>query len=180
VPGPSPLPADQQLLELPVWEADVERFAPLRARLAAEGIGFTTLAAEQRRCADWLERFRALDNATRGETGDPAVPRTLEQMRERLAEFQLVPEACFLAVHDGIWVGYTLLDPAFSDGVRLAQGWTGVLPAYRRRGIATVLKVMGVEYARSCGYRSIVTAPRRRNLPSMGMSAKVGFRDVPG
>ena len=71
---------------------------------------------------------------------------------------------------------YTLLDPRLSRGGRLEQGWTGVLPAYRRRGIATALKALGIGYARANGFRAIVTAPRRRNLPSLGMSTKAGFR----
>lgn len=171
-----PLPPDQVLLELDVRAADDASFAPVFLRLAREGIAFVTLAAAQGRWADWLERFTALDNATRSETGDPAIPRSVGAMRERLAGFELEPEACFVALDGDAWVGYTLLDPRLSRGGRLEQGWTGVLPAYRRRGIATALKALGIGYARANGFRAIVTAPRRRNLPSLGMSTKAGFR----
>lgn len=167
---------DQVLLELVVRDVDLDRFAPLLRRLEAEGLTFTTLAAAQERCPDWLERFTALDNATRRETGDPAVPRTPEVMQHRLASFELDPEACFLALDGEDWVGYTLLDPKLSREGRLEQGWTGVRAEYRRRGIATALKVLGIRYARARGYTVIVTAPRRHNTASFSMSTHVGFR----
>lgn len=168
-------PPDQIRLELIVRDVDTEQFAPLFHRLAAEGLTFTTLRQAQRSNPDWLERFTALDNATRNETGDPAVPRTPETMRDRLASFQLEPDACFLALHRDDWIGYTLLDPRLSEGGRLEQGWTGVRPEHRRRGIATALKVLGIEYARTQGYEVIVTAFRRLNMASLGLSTKVGF-----
>ncbi len=173
------LPPDQELLELAVGDVDLDRFAPHFRRLEVEGLTFTTLSAVQEQHPDWLERFTVLDNATRCETGDPAVPRTPEVMAHRLASFELDPEACFLAVDGGDWVGYTLLDPKLSNGARLEQGWTGVRTEYRRRGIATALKVLGIQYARSHGYKVIVTAPRRQNVPSLGMSTRVGFQPSP-
>lgn len=173
---------DQVVLELVVRDVDASHFAPLFQRLDAGGVTFTTLAAAQVRCADWLERFTELDNATRSETGDPAVPRSPEVMRHRLASFDLDPEACFLALHGERWIGYTLLDPKLSRDGRLEQGWTGVRHEYRQRGIGTALKLLGVEYARAHGYTAIVTAPRRQNVASFTMSTRLGFRpdDAPG
>ncbi|HEX8211419.1 MAG TPA: GNAT family N-acetyltransferase [Longimicrobium sp.] len=167
---------DQVVLELVVRDVDVNEFAPLFSRLHADGVTFTTLATAQARCADWLERFTELDNATRSETGDPAVPRTPEVMRHRLVSFELDPEACFLALDGERWIGYTLLDPKLSRDGRLEQGWTGVCKEHRQRGIGTALKLLGVEYARAHGYRAIVTAPRRQNVASFTMSTHLGFR----
>ena len=173
---------DQVVLELAVRDVDVDEFASLFQGLEADGVTFTTLAAAQARCVDWLERFTELDNETRSETGDPAVPRTPEVMRHRLASFELEPEACFLAVDGEHWVGYTLLDPKLSRDGRLEQGWTGVRQEYRRRGIGTALKLLGIEYARAHGYIELVTMPRRQNVASFTMSTRLGFRpdDAPG
>jgi RimJ/RimL family protein N-acetyltransferase len=170
------LPPDQVLLELAVGDTDLAQFEPLFTRLEAEGLTFITLARAQERYPDCLERFTALDNATRTETGDPAVPRSPKEMRIRLASFELDPAACFLALQAEEWVGYTLLDPRLSRGGRLEQGWTGVRAEHRRRGIATALKVLGIRYAFAHGFSTIVTAPRRRNLASFRMSTRVGFR----
>jgi GNAT superfamily N-acetyltransferase len=169
------LPPDQVLLELMVHDVDLDRFAGLFERLKAEGVTFTTLAVAQGRHPDWLERFTALDNATRSETGDPAIPRSPQEMQRRLASFELDPAACFLACAGDEWVGYTLLDPKLSRGRQLEQGWTGVRTEHRRRGIGTALKVLGIQYARAHGYSAIVTAPRRRNVASFGMSTHLGF-----
>jgi RimJ/RimL family protein N-acetyltransferase len=60
----------------------------------------------------------------------------------------------------------------------LRQSWTGVHPDFRRQGIGTALKMLGIRYAREKGYHSIITAPRNTNAASIGMSLKVGFHRV--
>ena len=167
--------ADQVRLELVVDDVDAARFAPLLCHLAADGVTFTTLLAAQTEHPDWLERFTSLDNATRSELGDPAVPRTPEAMQERMASLQLDPAACILALHGDQWIGYTLLAPKLSRDRRLQQSWTGVRTTYRRRGIATALKALGIEYARANGFVRIVTATRAQNTASIGLSSRVGF-----
>src|SRR5437660_9137321 len=82
-------------LRLCVHEADLGRFDPLLRRLVTAGIAFTTLAEEQRSQSDWLSGFCDLDNCTRND--DPEVPRTVEQMRDRLAWLEFTPESCILA-----------------------------------------------------------------------------------
>lgn len=168
------------MLELHVASADVERFGPLLERLQAAGITFTQLRELQHDDALWLERFTALDNETRSATGDPQVPRSVAAMRARLADLILDPDACFVARHGQHWVAYTVLDTAHSSADRLRQSWTGVLPAYRRRGIATALKVLTVQYARQHGYGTIATATRAGNIASQAMSRRIGFRAPAG
>lgn len=167
--------SDQVRLELVVDAVDAARFAPLLCHLAADGVTFTTLLAAQAEHPDWLERFTSLDNATRSEAGDPAVPRTTEAMQERMASLQLEPAACILALRGDHWIGYTLLAPKVSEDRRLQQSWTGVRANYRRRGIATALKVLGIEYARAHGFVRIVTATRAQNTASIALSTRVGF-----
>ncbi|MEJ7810710.1 MAG: GNAT family N-acetyltransferase [Gemmatimonadaceae bacterium] len=169
---------DQVPLELAVDDIDLDAHGPLIARLEREGVRFTTLAEEERTEPAWLERIADLDNATRA--GDPAVPRTPEEMRARLAALEVAPDATFIAVSGERYVGYTVLDPAGSEGRSLLQSWTGVHPAHRRRGIATALKVLGVRYARAHGYDRVITAPRATNVASLGMSTKLGFRRAVG
>jgi GNAT superfamily N-acetyltransferase len=96
-------------------------------------------------------------------------------MRDRLSELALEPDACFVAREDERWIGYTVLDTAHSSSVRLHQSWTGVLPAYRRRGIGTALKLLTVGYARQNGYTLITTALRTSNVASQVMNRRLGF-----
>ena len=101
-------------------------------------------------------------------------------MRSRLAQLALDPAACFVARDGARWIGYTVLDTAHSAAMRLRQGWTGVLPAYQKRGIGTALKVLGVRYARQNRYAFIDTALRTSNVASQALSRRVGFRPPAG
>jgi RimJ/RimL family protein N-acetyltransferase len=166
-------------LVLDVADADPDAFVPLFARLRARGVTFATLAEEREREPDWLALFCDLDNETR--RGDVGAPRTVEQMAERLAFLGAEPAALFVARSGSRYVGYTLLNPpvAGEDPHVLRQGWTGVRPEFRRQGIATALKALGIAYARAHGYASMVTEPRTTNAASIAMSTRVGFRPVP-
>src|SRR5207302_2030508 len=85
-------------------------------------------------------------------------------------------EAIFIAKHGPCYVGYSYLvrDPEQPD--RLHQSMTGIRPEWRRRGIATALKVRGATYARQKGYPMIVTRVSRTNTASLGLNARFGFR----
>jgi len=165
---------DALTLRLVVGEPNLDRFQPVIRRVSNLGVEFTTLAEEQQRPGDWLSRFCDLDNSTR--SGDPHVPRTVEQMRDRLTWLEFTPESCLLATLGDTYIGYTYLDPTHSSEGVLAQGWTGVRPEYRRQGIATALKVHGISLDRQLGYAEIVTTQRIGNLSSIAMNQKVGFR----
>ena len=162
-------------LTLVLSEVDTSAFEPQIRRAEARGITFVTLAEEQRRQPDWLARFCDLENETRKHID---APRSVEQMRERLAFLKVVPEALFLAKLDELYIGYTCLNVAESTLDCLIQGWTGVRPEHRRQGVGTVLKMIAAAYAKRQGYKKIVTAPRFTNTASVRMSLKVGFREL--
>jgi mycothiol synthase len=175
-----PLLPGQTRLELHVADVGLDAFASLFQRLTVAGITFTTLRERQTADPRWLEQFTFLDNQTRSTSGDPEVPRSVAAMTARLTDLALDPAACFVAREGERWIGYTVLDPAHSSATRLHQSWTGVLPAYRHRGIGTALKILGVGYARQNGYAFIVTAMRTSNVASQAMSRRVGFRPPAG
>jgi RimJ/RimL family protein N-acetyltransferase len=164
-------------LTLVLSEVDASAFEAQVREVAARGITFTTLAEEQRRQPDWLSRFCDLENETRKHID---APRSVEQMRERLAFLKVVPEALFLAKLGERYIGYTCLNVAESTQDCLIQGWTGVRPEHRRQGIATALKMIAAAYAKERGYEKIVTTPRFNNTASVRMSRKVGFRELAG
>jgi GNAT superfamily N-acetyltransferase len=162
-------------LSLVLSEVDASAFERQIRRVAERGITFNTLAEEQREQPEWLTLFCDLENETRKHID---APRTVEQMRERLAFLKVVPEALFIAKLDGRYVGYTCLNVAESTKDCLIQGWTGVRPEYRRQGIATALKMVAALYARRQGYEKIVTTPRFTNTASVRTSLRVGFRQL--
>jgi GNAT superfamily N-acetyltransferase len=158
-------------IDLSAWSG--APFEPLLARLQTRGILFSTLAEGQSGHPDWLSRFCDLDNSTR--PGDPAVPRSLSQMAERIVFLDLEPATCFLAIQAGVYVGYTCLSRVAGDAEVLRQSWTGVRPEFQRQGIGTALKVVGAHYACLHGYRGITTQIRRSNTASVALNAAFGF-----
>jgi GNAT superfamily N-acetyltransferase len=168
---------DCYTLTLVLSEVDISAFEPQIRHIRAQGITFATLAEEQKQQPEWLPRFCDLENETR--KGIDA-PRSVEQMKERLAFLKVVPDALFLAKLKECYLGYTCLNVAESDLDCLIQGWTGVRPEYRRQGIGTALKMLSIIYAKQHGYKKIVTTPRFTNTASVRMSQKVGFRHLAG
>jgi len=161
-------------LILEVAKADVAAFASLMDQMALRGIRFSSLAQEQAQQTDWLSLFCDLDNETR--RGHIGAPRSIDQMPERMAFLGIEPEMLFLAVLEQQYIGYTLLNRDEANPRYLNQGWTGVRPEYQRQGIGTALKIVGIAYAQKQGYERITTKPRIANVPSVGMSIKVGFQ----
>jgi GNAT superfamily N-acetyltransferase len=66
----------------------------------------------------------------------------------------------------------------------LYTGFTGVLPTYRRRGIATALKVRALTYARglltSTGEHPLVRTGNEENNPMLQINLCLGFVELPG
>jgi GNAT superfamily N-acetyltransferase len=75
-------------------------------------------------------------------------------------------------------VGLSFLTCAAHAGW-LDQRLTGVLPAYRRRGIALALKVRGLAYARDHGYDWIKTDSAVQNTAMRGLNRRLGFVEYP-
>lgn len=172
------LTPDSVTLQLTLAEVDLGLLRHIDARLAEAGLAIHSLSELQRTAPEWLSRFTDLDNGTRAGRGEPNVPRSAAGMQARLADLGLDADACFVAIADNEWVGYTLLDPAHSEPGVLLQSWTGVLPAWRRQGIASGLKLRAIRYALAHDYRVLRTAARSANAASIGLNRRLGFRTV--
>jgi len=81
--------------------------------------------------------------------------------------------------HGDRFVGVSNLFKNPSDPDVLKQGLTGVLPEYRRRGIATALKLRTVRYALDNGIRQIATRNNTRNLAMLRINEGMGFTKLP-
>ena len=57
-------------------------------------------------------------------------------------------------------------------------GMAGVLPQYRRRGIATALKIQGVRYAPAAGFKVMVTSTSSVNVANIAVNERLGFRQT--
>jgi len=101
--------------------------------------------------------------------------RVVQQIFENAA---FIPEAFFVALDQGRYVGMSNLTNENDDPTRLATDYTGVLPSHRRRGIATALKLHCLEYAKANGVKMITTSNDSTN-PMYQLNLELGFKPTP-
>lgn len=166
-------------LRLNVADADVSTYAPLIRRLEEEGISITTFAEERARdprCVEKLYELTALlseDDPARGAFVPPAY-----NAREALMWMEMpyvFPDAFFIAKHGDEYIGVSdvSLFEAIPGG--LTQGFTGVKRDYRRRGLATALKLCGVIYAQTRAFQLIQSFIKPEQTEIRALAEKLGF-----
>jgi mycothiol synthase len=94
--------------------------------------------------------------------------------REVFDELQGLPDAYFVASDGDLLVGCSAVHPSAEDVLRILI--TGVLPEYRRRGIARLLKLRVHEWARAHGYREIHTSTA--NAAAVDLNTALGYAIV--
>jgi GNAT superfamily N-acetyltransferase len=153
---------------------DLSPFEGLEPRLAAEGVRFLTYTDvpdtdENRR------RLFALDQAARSDLPYPGDPEPSEpEPFEQSWVAKMQPEqfsTVELAAIENRWVGLS------TSGV--SWGFTGVVPAYRRRGIATALKVRAIRSAKERGVQTLETENRADNLGMLAINCRLGYQFGP-
>jgi GNAT superfamily N-acetyltransferase len=92
-----------------------------------------------------------------------------------LDESQVPFEAYFIALHNDEYIGLKELYLDISNKSVLQGGLLGVLPAYRRRGIALALHLRAIAYARLNGYRLIKSSTGAEHSPMQSLFAKLGY-----
>jgi len=153
---------------------------PTRAaeeRVAATGITITTLAALRGALGDlafdaaWdLESACRLEFVTLGR----ATPEPLSDwIAWNVTDDAALPDAHFIALDGARYVGVCSLRREGDDTLRI--GLTGVLPAYRRRGIGRLLKLRAHEWARAHGAREIHTTTTKANAAILALNDALGY-----
>lgn len=157
--------------------AAVNRVAQEHAeRVASVGVSILSLADWSRQDPCCLRKLLPAYNAVGHDVPlpDPYKPITMDELRRFLAGSDLSSEGFFVAIHEGNAVGFTyLLEPRGGDHVIV--GMTGVLPKFRRLGIATALKLEEIRYARSRGIPTMVTGASAKNVASIAVNERLGF-----
>ena len=90
------------------------------------------------------------------------------------------PDATFIALVDGEVAGYAKLSLSKSDAKVAYHDMTGVLRAYRGRGIAAALKRTQIRWAKQAGYEKLQTANEVRNAPIRALNQRHGYKLAPG
>lgn len=160
---------------LEVKSFDFSPYKGLKDRLLAEGIEVKTYAdlkSDPRR----LEKFWALDLELWQDVpyGEPVTRPSLERFEKGLIQNpNFLPEGCFVAVCGEEFAGYSMLlkGESYFD-----TDMTGVRRAFRGRGVATLLKVLGICYALAHGGYELRTVNDSVNTPMLALNEKLGFK----
>jgi GNAT superfamily N-acetyltransferase len=159
---------------LEVANFDFAPYAGLEERLREQGITITTyaqLAADP----DRLQKLYELDWALWQSIpyGQSVTRRSLQQFAAAEVDHpKFIADACFVATKDGQFLGYSNLSP-LDDGFNTEM--TGVLPAHRGQGIATLLKLRGIRYTQAHGNGRLSTQNDSVNSAMIALNQKLGF-----
>jgi GNAT superfamily N-acetyltransferase len=162
---------------LNVANFDWTPFSRLAAQIAETGIEIKVLSDLMQEDVDALHKVYELHQLLVSEVPEPA-----EHTRVEFASWlegysstnpYFIPEANFMALHGTAYIGLTSLWGTLSSD-RLYTGMTGVKRAYRRKGIATALKLRTVSFAQTHGTRLLMTSNNSEN-PMYQLNLKLGF-----
>ena len=163
---------------LNVREADSRSLEALGEKLKNQNIYVKTypeLATDPNRD----EKLRALGWRLEGDVphGEPPTELSLEAfLRERLEPKAVLKDAFFIAVVGETFIGMSSL---WNFGSYLETEFTGVLPEYRGRGVAALMKLLGVRYAEQRGFTQIRTTNDVSNEAMRKLNERLGFRAQP-
>jgi GNAT superfamily N-acetyltransferase len=168
-----------QLVQDPA-AVDLSELPPLLARLASKGIetvAFSEIDSPENRRQLWrvvcaIER----DVPSRPQWDDPDFEAFEQDWFSSSVRLAGPP---FVARDRGEIVGLTDLVRRPSTRDRAHVGLTGVLPAYRRRGIARTLKLLSTRYARGHGFIQVSTTNDDANTGMLALNRELGFRPGP-
>jgi RimJ/RimL family protein N-acetyltransferase len=158
-----------------VTSFDFTPYEGLEERLRRQGIQVKTYAeleGDPRR----MEKLWALDLELWQDVpyGEPVTRPSLERFEvELILHPDFIPEACFVVVAGEEYAGYSLLlrGEDYYD-----TDMTGVRREFRGRGVATLLKLLGVRYALDHGGHEIRTVNDTVNGAILSLNDKLGFQ----
>ncbi|WP_129670463.1 GNAT family N-acetyltransferase [Candidatus Chloroploca sp. Khr17] len=174
--------------EMRAWESrldvasfDPTRFAGAEERVLNQGLTITTAEDLLARDPQFWQKLYAFDCEASVDVPMPE-PYTAPPFEVWVRHFEdnpsFIPEAYFVAVDGDIYTGSSALWRR-DQSADLETGFTGVLRAYRRRGIALALKLRAVAYAKQVGTPVIRTDNESSNRPMLSINEAMGFVKQP-
>ena len=167
-----------------ITKINIEKYQPLIKKLESEGIKFYDSKEEMK---DWPNHYKKLEELTWTYHQDFPIPNGVKHTRtpfEQAMKIQRDFEQNYygteiVAVKDGGYIGSTDLEVYYKSEPHKA--WTnglGVLKDYRRRGIATALKIKAIEKLIEKGVTEIRT-DNEENNPMYKINVALGFEPAP-
>tara|TARA_B100001142_G_scaffold260287_1_gene262638 strand:- start:1263 stop:2228 length:966 start_codon:yes stop_codon:yes gene_type:complete len=167
-----------------ITNINIEKYYPLLKKLESEGIKFYDSKEEM---TDWPDHYKKLEELGWTYSQDFPIPDGIEHTR---SPFDLYIKHIndyyenyygveIVAVLNGEYIGSTDLE--VYDKTEPHKAWTGglgVLKNYRRKGLATALKIKAIERLREKGITEVRT-DNEENNPMYKINVALGFEPVP-
>lgn len=170
---------------LDVAACDLSSYVNILETLTAQGLEFVTLTEVMHRDEKWQEHIWRLFNQI---NQDIPSPHPVEEVPfAEYAEYyegeDFRPDSWQIAVDTSKsgaeqYVGMCVVNISSTRAHSLFAGITGTIRSYRRRKIATALKVKSIAYARQHGCHYILTNNEENN-PMYDLNRQLGFQPLP-
>ncbi len=169
-----------QVSELVVADFDPAPFGWTADRMAENGVEIRTVVELEADGVDWKREMWELEHELMQDvpTDDPVTKQPFEQWVKWLTHPGFIPEAHFIAIVDGRFIGVTSLWQSMAEKDKLHTNLTGTVRSQRRKGIATALKVLAIEFAQERGAR-VIRTDNEENNPMYDLNVRLGFKPVP-
>lgn len=172
-----------QVMRSPMASLRVGRFQPapfaqVIPQVQASGIELLSGLDLAERDANWQQMLYALDwECTQDEPlpDTPSKPTFAQYAAYTFHHPGFLPGAWFAALDQGHYVGMTGANRNLQNPRQLDTIFTGILRSHRRRGIATALKLLAIQYAQQHGFAVIKTDNEEHN-PMLKLNLALGFR----
>ena len=167
-----------------IRKINTKKYNPLIHQLESEGIKFYDSRAEMQ---DFEDHFKKLEELEWELDQDVPIPNGIKHTR---TPFKRWKKQCIdfydnyygvhiIAVKNGQYIGST--DIEVLSKAEPYKGWTGtlgVLKEFRRKGIATALKIKAIEILLKKGIKQLRT-DNEENNPMYKINVALGFKPVP-
>lgn len=170
--------------ENPETELDVSQFRiadwePVLLRVREMGVEIQIVTELKATVPDWEERFWKMEMAIMQDVPIPGGfhPQSLEDFKKVLEADIPDHDSMLIARYGEEWIGTSQVFKGDAEPEHFYTGLTGVLREWRRKGVATALKALGIEAARKRGAARIST-DNEENNPMLDLNKQLGFRQL--
>ncbi len=168
--------------ELDVTQFDESGFRNVEQTVAAAGVKLYSLTELAEIDADWEQKTWALRWLIRQDVPGVGEKKQIpfEQWRKQELEAPNIERDGYIVAVDaaGKYIGLSYVYTSEGIPDKLWTGLTGVDRDWRRKGIATALKLRIIAFAKAYGATAIETDNEEHN-PMYALNVKLGFRSLP-
>ncbi len=171
-----------------ITQLDTAKYQPLINKLESEGISFYDSKKEMKDNPDkFPDYFKKLEKLEWTYAQDFPIPDGVKHTRTPFKQFMKFTldyyENCYgmeiIAVFNGEYIGSTnLYASAKTEQHKAWTGGLGVLKKFRRKGIATAIKIKAIEALVEKGITEVRT-DNEENNPMYKINVALGFKPVP-